>query len=789
MAASALNKIVDLDQRRQLSAAESTSILDDCRDLATQRLGSSLREMLADVEESLFRQAEASYDRELQNLYLEARGRALEKWPQLEAAFSKYFSETFNQKKKGEGAADAARPRPLSASDLRLVEEEALDEGIAKRELATRWREQNEEELALLGERVALLLGKRELKDEENPVSPQAVCDALTRACDELEGSAKLKLVLLKQIEQHVARALHTVYADLNSEMVRRDILPGLRTAYGRAGAALASRRPARQGAAGAEAGPRQDGDFADDDLLARLQQIVQGPARGRAAEAAPQGFSVVPGGPAPAGDRQASFIDALTEMQRQDAQPQAWQEAGLPDLGTATGAINVLHQLKAEAAAEGVGQLDAITIDVVAILFDFIFDDEKIPDAIKALVGRLQIPVLKVAMLDKAFFSSRSHPVRRLLDGISNAAISWGDTVDPEDPLYRKISLIVERIQNDFERDVQIFTQALEELNAAIAERDAAADGVAARSADILSQRETEQIAEAVATEAVRRRLGADLPQGVSRFLREDWQRVLKALCLRHGEDHPAYRNAQALMDDLVWSVMPKKNGEERKQLVAALPGLLRSLHAGLDAIGMAQEERERFFDELVNLHSAAVRAGLGGAEAAPREPAAAMATAAEGPAPAPAAAEQAALAAGPDAAQAGVSELLVTRFNGNDVEIEEISLVGLDEDEGEAEIKDTGAGEYEMPDAIKHQVDGLKRGDWVEFRPEADKPVRERLSWVSPQRSTFLFTSSHSARATSVTAQALAFQLKQGSARIVSEPPLFERAVRGVLRSLHAG
>jgi hypothetical protein len=163
MAASALSNVVNLNERRQLSAAESSRMLNDCRELAMKRLSGSLSDMLADVEEDLFQMAEASYDREMQNLYLEVRGKAKEKWPKIEAAFSRHFVEVFNHKMRGE-MNSAMKTLAASTQELRLVEEDDLAESIAMQELAGRLREQNEDELSLLGERVAMLLGKRKKK-------------------------------------------------------------------------------------------------------------------------------------------------------------------------------------------------------------------------------------------------------------------------------------------------------------------------------------------------------------------------------------------------------------------------------------------------------------------------------------------------------------------------------------------------------------------------------------------------------------------------------------------------
>jgi hypothetical protein len=758
MAASALGNVVNLNERRPLSAADSRRVLNDCRELAMQRLSRSLREMLTDIEEELFQMAESSYDREMQKLYLDARGRAKAKWPQMEAAFSRHFVDVFNHKMRGE-LGTAMKTLATSTQELRLVEEDDLAESIAMQELAARLREQNESELSLLAERVAVLLGKNDLKDEENPISPQAVCDALKRACDELEGSVKLKLVLLKQIEQHVAKTLHAVYADLNSELVRWNVLPELKVGYRRAvnpGNATSPAKPEESSMPKAGAG--QGGN----DLLAVLQNLLQAQPFSQSAGSAGPSLAAVAAEMPPVDHRQSVFIDSLTEKQRLESLMAVKNQVeGLPDLGQALGVVNVLHQIKANAETQGVGQLDAITIDIVAMLFDFIFDDEKIPNQIKALVGRLQIPVLKVAMLDKSFFSSRAHPARRLLDSISQASVGWGQSVDQDDPLYQEIAFIAERIQSDFDRDVQIFTDALNLLNAFIEERDASAESIADRTAELMQKRETEEIAWVVAGDAVGRRLTSSVPASVRAFLQEHWQSVLKELYIRYGEEHHAYMSAVSMMDDLVWSIAPKTGSDERKQLVNTLPGLLRALHSGLDVIGLSQAQRGRFFDELVALHSGAVKAGLSGIVASSIESTVQAELA-------PANAVEAQFDVNPD------GELFITRITENEVQIEEVALVG-------ASLSTTAGG-----DVYLERVSALKRGDWVEFRQPEGQTTRARLSWISPQRGIYLFTNPRSPRATSVSPDALAYQLKSGLADIVADEPIFERAVNGVLGSL---
>ena len=142
---------------------------------------------------------------------------------------------------------------------------------------------------------------------------------------------------------------------------------------------------------------------------------------------------------------------------------------------------------------AQQVGGLASVTIDIVAMLFDFIFDDSHVPLAIKALLSRLQIPVLKVAMLNPGFFADRQHPTRRFLGGVSGISIRWGGTVDESDPFYSKLAELVERIQAEFENDIEIFGTALAELETFLNEREGEEDTTALTAANIVLQREQE--------------------------------------------------------------------------------------------------------------------------------------------------------------------------------------------------------------------------------------------------------------------------------------------------------
>jgi hypothetical protein len=107
------------------------------------------------------------------------------------------------------------------------------------------------------------------------------------------------------------------------------------------------------------------------------------------------------------------------------------------------------------------VNATDGQTIDVVSMLFDFFFDDEALPDPIKVLIGRLQIPMLKVAIIDKDFFNQKKHPARKLLDSISRASLGWSEGHTDEQPLIDKTEEIVNFLITEFDEDISVFEEA----------------------------------------------------------------------------------------------------------------------------------------------------------------------------------------------------------------------------------------------------------------------------------------------------------------------------------------
>ncbi len=417
----------------------------------------------------------------------------------------------------------------------------------------------------------------------------------------------------------------------------------------------------------------------------------------------------------------------------------------------------NVLRDIRDSPLGTNANQLEAMTIELVAMLFDFIFETRDLPDSIKALIGRLQIPVLKAAMLDGAFFSKKSHPSRLLVNALAHAGIGWSPTMGHDDPLYRKIEAIVHRVLDEFTDDIGLFDTLRADLEAFLATEQKTAEVNIQSTADEINKRDRIEIAQMISRSEIERRLKQNpAPNFLATFLRDKWQTTLEHLYLQDGEESEAWTSALSTLDDLVWSVQPKRATDDRKKLVAMLRNLLRRLHGGLHNVAWEPGEREQFMSNLVAAHAAAVKVSL----AATPMPTTAV--------------SEAAAAAAVEASAKGDQEAA-----NKALALAEAMAPAPPppEPEPEAEV---------LQDRFAEVAGSLERGMWVEFEGEDGQLAFAKLAWVSPLRGTYLFTNRQGQKAVSLTADELAERFRNDRARLVEAEPLIDRAFTSMMATI---
>ena len=825
----------DADHSKLLDALAESShgpspadirIIERCRDIAVGSLSGTLKAMLDRLTDEFFAHAEKAVQLDTQHLYLEAMTIARDKRAMIEEGFRSHFMRGFNDAVRS----DPAHQKKSSVeeeSDFGLVTPDDLEESIARQEMAAKVKGNCRDELFALDKRMGALLHDEALARHPNPLGAEALAHAFIESCRETEGSLKARLLFVTMWDKHMQNGVLSMYHEINQYLVEKNILPKIKREIKRPGMSNVGHVAAAAAQAAVQAMGFEDGE--GEEVFQTMQHLFSAAAArgtlpgvgmpgmmsgGYGMQGTPgmmgggAGSGVMGMGPA-AGMPVAHnpmIVTQLTQLQHGDA---AVLGTGMPMDANAliTGNVSMLRELKNSDLAKSLGSLDAMTIDIVAMLFDFIFEDKQVPDTIKALIGRLQIPVLKAAMLDQSFFSRKSHPTRRLLNALAEAATGWGEVISHESPLYQKVEAIVLRVNEAFEDNLAIFEGALDEFERFMEEQDHTSDALVEVSIDMIEAREREQIkeedAQQAAEGAVRARAAdIDVPDTVRLFLCQEWIKPLCAAYLSGGSEGHAWIEAVGLMDDLIWSVRPKLTRESRQYMVKTLPGLLRRLQQGMTKAEVTQSARDQFMSQLVHCHAAAVKAGF----QPPVEPQAVPEEAWKDAVRARHASsqEQAKESAvvlpfvRPDNAKnKGDVKLEIIRAPANDsrLEVEEITIGSIGEIEQEEPDAQSEAlmlqdllQEIDAVDesAAKHLVAELKPGTWVEFRHAGEEKMQAKLKWISPLKSAYLFTDRQGKRAATMPLEKLEAAFRIGSARIIDDLPLLDRAVDNVLEAL---
>ncbi|MEJ7667615.1 MAG: DUF1631 domain-containing protein [Casimicrobiaceae bacterium] len=811
-----LNAISSGVSARRAIPRDSAKILNDCRDLVIHRLLTSFAEMLDRVGDLLMDRASLSDVREDQQLFLDARGALKGERPALMAEFERQLHKQIDDKIAGKDEEqEHFSTVKVDPAKLTLVENASMDEVVLTGNITRIVENLCHDELLTLNRGLGHLLGRPDLETNANPMAPAMIVDAFSLALKAINTDRRVKFQIMKELNQTSLGDIAAIYADLNAHLLQLHVIPTTRpTVFNRQGGVDRDRAratpPPRSSAemdvmamfkrmygsatpmaAAPALGPNRGEaqpsgssvNLPDEMPQSYARDAAQAPHLDVAGAAQPhRGHGLdfpaiqLPGGVVPAatgrtfaplaqtpsgyipGTPIISSADLHEGLTRLQAGHSGFHVGGaaVPFSGIPDGLHNVLRDLQASPLGAKANQLESMTIEMVAMLFDFIFDTKDMPDGIKALIARLQIPVLKAAMLDGAFFAKKSHPARLLVNELAQAGLGWSTVMGPEDPLYKKISVIVHKILDGFSDDLTIFEELRAELTQFLEEEEKAAEANIATTAEEINQRDRREIASVVAKAEIERRIEQHpVPNFLASFLRQQWDESLTHTYLHDGEESEAWTSTLATLDDLVWSVQPKKTAENRKHLVALLPSLLKRLAGGMHNRTWSPEAREKFMSNLVEAHAAAVKPSF----ATVSSPTAAVAEAAKAQA-------EAAKAAGDDALAAKAEALA-----------EAMTQAVPEPLPSEREIVD---------DDYLEIARSLDRGTWIEFEAEDGQLAFAKLAWISPLRGTYLFTNRQGQKALSMTAEDLADRFRADRARVVEAEPLIDRAFSSMMTQM---
>ena len=227
-------------------------------------------------------------------------------------------------------------------------------------------------------------------------------------------------------------------------------------------------------------------------------------------------------------------------------------------------------------------------TIEIVALMFQSILAEDRIPPAVRVWFARLQMPVLRVAISEPEFFGSLQHPARRLIDRMGSCVLGFDATVSGG-ALEIEVKRVVQVIEQYPETGRRVFQLVYDEFQKFLS-KFLSEQGSAARVVTVAQQLEQKETMAIQYTIEMRSMLN-DMPvrEEIREFLFKIWAEVLAIAAMKNGPQHKDTITLKQAAADLVWAASAKPNRNDRARVIADLPKLLQLLRMGMSMLGMA--------------------------------------------------------------------------------------------------------------------------------------------------------------------------------------------------------
>ncbi len=650
-----------------------------------------------------------------------------------------YFDEMISSSRRGSFAEEA---RGLTSSRITLVGEEDLELEIRLEQLSSRLFDATNSNLWKIHLRFVTLLRRPDLPKTNNPVGPNSIKSGLTNMFSAAGlGTTEKKLELLERLEDSLLASLPTLYVEINNYLDRYGVEAAEPTI-------ITSPEIARR--------PFDDAPGITSNALLFLQQALASQLPGRLpGEGVASTVGNIGGGGGGAATSLLSqatmerLIFRLNEMDRPGGFATGPKAEAVPSLETLIpGLFSVADQalpskpksLKSAELGIPANAAEGLAIDTLAMIFEAIFNNPDLPDALKAIVSSLQITMLKVAMQDGSLFTDNSHPARRFLDHIGLAMLGLPPDVSARHPVCAQLFEIAGEIRSGFSGDQDVFTTALTRIDTLIAERNTRIGEQAEVYMPLLYQLDRRDQAAAQARQVIDKLISKGVPAPVREFLDNHWNRLLQLVWLEHGAAGEPWQASATVIEELLWTFEPKADPEERKALARRLPEILRQLKAGMERIGMDNDVQTAFLDTCFELQTRALRTASSSAE--------------------------------PSTA--------------NEIEAGGLHRAPSDPMSGEVQSGDLVLRTLDFANGhpVPPRILPCRPGDWLEMQVEEGETEIARLCHLSPNSQRALLFNPESDFALAVHPAILDRQFRDGTARICSTLSLFETAANQALQ-----
>ncbi|MBQ0761553.1 MAG: DUF1631 domain-containing protein [Marinobacter psychrophilus] len=760
-------KVVNITGQGSTSRFFLPTALIRLRDASAQSIRTVLNQFFDRADDALFELADrASTDQE-QTRYFDAMRELRLRRKSMTVAVLHHVGQAFNDIGKFRPQSTVPSFDSVDEGSLSLLDHAELEQQVAIDNMVTKLRYQYSEALRHLSLRVRHLLPGVTLEDDQVPLCPEVLCGGLAAASKNLDVDIKARLIVLKLFDQLLVTSLGEVYHGANVTLIKEGVLPDskavrpVQTTRSRQDAPVPPPSAVYREADGYGVGqPQAEVSAATFSQLSALLRQAQ-PAYGD--------------GQAHASGGQWLQTDALLARLSQ-VQAAFSNDPGAPLAPLNQQLQTVLQNSSGQSLRPG--QVDNDVINLVAMLFEFILDDRHLHSVMKSLLGRLQIPILKVALTDKNFFNRGGHPARKLLNEMALAATGWTEKRPGQrDPLLDKISAVVNRILAEFSTDVSLFNELLDDFSQYSDLDQRRSDLVEQRLRDAEEGRARHEQAIADAKELLHKAMdGRLLPEPVQDMLNGPWSHYLHWLALHESTDSKAWQRAKTLTEQLIWTIDPVPlTATTHELLQQTIPQVIEQLRGALEGVAWDGLSVEMVIRDLELVHlDVFQRLVITPSEAADNDHAQIDDS-------------QESLADRADAVpsvttetSAGASHLAPALPVAAD-DPEEAVVARLPE----PEVAEPTRAQPVVAEEWLAKADGLRVGCWLELNRDGSQ-IRCKLAAFIRAVDKYIFVNRSGAKVAEYRRNELAEMMAQGHIQILDDGLIFDRALESIIDSL---
>jgi hypothetical protein len=734
--------------------------MDGCYEMVLEHLKPHIRKMFENCNIALLEFAEKAQSSTSQICFMEAGTVIRKNREAIEGVFYRELKQGFTRFKRACNQVTAARltdpyGKGSNEAQLTIISKEDTDIQVAIQNMVSSASLGSTHELTGIKQRLAVLNNGHKLCESQIPGGPDALARAFHKAVEELVLEHNSRLIVYLLFDKFILSKTCPMFKEYNERLQKAGLLQNLKyEASKNPNAPQPRRRPEQQSPQGTDHKPSAAGDRSSDSGKTLGDELIDSILDLMSRKNRDSGHTSAV--PVP----QSELVSAIHGVQQDkgssDGLTQTKQTPAEPGAGNQTidGMVANLSaerdQLFRTIDRRRLPTADTQMIELVGMMFEFMLNDDAIPNAAKAELSRLHTPYLKVAIIDKTFLVDKSHPAHELLNSLARASTRWVFEDHLDRGIFPCLRKIVTRIILDFHNDLAIFTEVLDTLNDNLHDLDNKALVTEKYTRQAAEGKEKLEIARLSADSVIAETTsGHNIPGAIREMLGDVWRDKLVFIYLRDpdADQSDSWELATQTIESILWCVEPRTTTED---LV-----LLQERHEEVyGQIGQSIDTLSAYGSSDAVTELSLIRQYM---EAAVND-------------------------TGPSAVAGNEKKEIAHTTAPQD------SRAVLDQEEPAGNLNDVDEPTLETT-ATMAELDTVSFGTWFRIqKDEKDAPVHLKLSWYSQISGNYMFVNSLGIKVSVMKRRELASLLASGKAEILiqEQRPLIRRAMETIRRML---